>query len=240
MNKYYRILAIIGLFACLGQFAIDIYTPSLPAISQQLGVSIQSVQWSVSIYVIGLALSMLVYGPVSEAFGRRKPLLFGLVLIIVGSVICAIADSISTLLVGRFVQGCGGGAAAVLWRAIMRDLFSGDELAKYCSYLSPLIVGIMAVAPILGGYFQHYISWRASFIFILLYAVVCLCLILYQYKETSQHHHVERLQFKFIKKTFIQILSNRIFMGYSLSVFLTFGAFFLLVHYRSCDIDPFT
>ena len=183
MKRYRVILSIIGLFSCLAQFAIDIYTPSVPAIALQFHVSLNAVQWSISIYAVGLCLSMLVYGPLSDIIGRRKPLLLGLFLMMVGSLICALSKNIETLIVGRLVQGLGAGAIAVLWRAMMRDLFSGDELAKYSSYLVPVIVGIMAVAPLLGGYFQHYISWRASFVFLLLYAIVSSLLILWQYKE---------------------------------------------------------
>ena len=84
----------------------------------------------------------------------------------------------------------------------------------------------MAVAPLLGGYFQHYLSWRASFVFLFLYALTCIGLILYHYNETSQNYAVERLKFRFVTTAFCEILSNRVFTGYAACVFLTFGAFF--------------
>ena len=97
MQKHYITLTIIGLFACLAQFAIDIYTPSLLAIATQFGVSMDYVQWSITIYAFGLSLSMLINGPLSEAFGRKKPLLCGLLLILVGSLICALSQTITML-----------------------------------------------------------------------------------------------------------------------------------------------
>jgi Bcr/CflA subfamily drug resistance transporter len=226
MKKVYLNLAIIGLFACLAQFAIDIYTPSLPAIASQFGAHLNKVQWSVSLYALTLALSMLIYGPLSEAIGRKKPLLFGLLLMLAGSVICAIAENVTVLILGRIVQGLGAGGVAVLWRVIMRDLFSGDELAKYSSYLVPLFVGVMAVAPLFGGYFQHYLTWRMSFVFLCLYAIVCMLLIQFQYAETSEQHSMEKIKFNFLSNTVREILSHRIFIAYASCVSLAFGAYF--------------
>ncbi len=224
MKRYRVILSIIGLFSCLAQFAIDIYTPSVPAIALQFHVSLNAVQWSISIYAVGLCLSMLVYGPLSDIIGRRKPLLFGLFLMMVGSLICALSKNIETLIVGRLVQGLGAGAIAVLWRAMMRDLFSGDELAKYSSYLVPVIVGIMAVAPLLGGYFQHYISWRASFVFLLLYAIVSSLLILWQYKEGKLPSN--KMNIATVLSSFREVLIHRVFIAYALCVFFAFAAYF--------------
>jgi Bcr/CflA subfamily drug resistance transporter len=226
MKKHHAVLAIIGLFACLSQFAIDIYIPSLPAMALHFCVTKDYVQWSVTVYAVALALSMLVYGPLSEVFGRRKPLLFGLCLFLIGSLMCALSRSMPVLVLGRLVQGLGGGAVAVLWRAIMRDLFTGDELAQYSSYLTPLIVGIMALAPLLGGYFQHYFSWSASFLFLFFYALACIGLVFYYYEETHQDRSKAPFHFYGVMGSFAAILSNRIFIAYAATVCLAFAAYF--------------
>ena len=224
MKRYRITLLIIGLFSCLAQFAIDIYTPSVPAIALQFHVSLSAVQWSISIYAVGLCLSMLVYGPLSDAIGRRKPLILGLILMMIGSLVCALSLNITQLIVGRLVQGLGAGAIAVLWRAMMRDLFSGDELAQYSSYLVPIIVGIMAVAPLLGGYFQHYVSWRASFVFLLVYAIASSILILWQYKEAKLPSN--KMKIATVLSSFREVLIHRVFIAYALCVFLAFAAYF--------------
>ncbi len=217
---------VVVLAACLTQFGADIYAPSLPAISEQMQVDIGLVQWSMSIYMLGIALSQLVFGPLSEGIGRKVPLLLGMLIMLGGSLLCLFSTNVHMLITGRLIQGLGAGAAAALWRTIFRDLYQGDKLAKYTSYLVILIMFIVPAAPALGGYLQHYLNWQASFGFMVLYGVVVLCAIQWGYKETSQHHHLERLKPSFIGRTYLQMLTNPIFMGITLCTFLSYGAFF--------------
>ncbi len=214
------------LAVCLTQFAADIYAPSLPAVAIALNSNIHLAQWSMAIYMFGVAVSQLIYGPLSEGIGRKIPLLLGLTIMFLGSLICVFAANINTLIIGRLVQGLGAGACAALWRSTFRDIFTGDDLAKYGSYLTVFIMFIVPVAPALGGYLQHYFGWRANFIFMATYALIALAVLQYGFQETNQHHHRDKLAWKFICTTFKTLLSSRIFMLMTICTFLTYGAFF--------------
>ncbi len=217
---------VIILAVCLTQFASDIYAPSLPNIADTLNTHVDLAQWSMAIYMLGVALSQLVYGPLSEGIGRKTPLLAGLAIMLVGSLFCLFAPGIDALIWGRLIQGCGAGACAALWRSIFRDVFTGEDLAKYGSYLVIFIMFIVPAAPALGGYLQDWSGWRATFAFMSIYGLVAFLAILLGYKETSQHHHVERLKLSFVSKTYSSLLSSPVFMGVTVCTFLSYGAFF--------------
>lgn len=120
----------ITLAICLTQFASEIYAPAMPNMAGYFGVPIDSIQWSIAIYMWGVCFGQLIYGPLSEGVGRKKALLYGLFVFLIGTMVCILAPNISTLWWGRFIQGCGSAASASLWRAIFRDLFRGTDLAR--------------------------------------------------------------------------------------------------------------
>jgi Bcr/CflA subfamily drug resistance transporter len=214
------------LAVCLTQFASDIYAPSLPAIAASFKSSIHLAQFSMAIYMLGVALSQLIYGPLSEGIDRKQPLIIGLSIMLIGSLVCFFAINIHLLIIGRLIQGCGAGACAALWRSTFRDVFTGEQLAKFGSYLTVFVMFIVPIAPALGGYLQHYFGWRSIFGFMTFYTITALIAILYSFRETSKHHHTERLKLPYIISTFKQLLSSPIFMGISLCTFLSYGAFF--------------
>ncbi len=226
MNSKSMLFTIILFVACSAQIASDIYSPSLPAIAINLHTSIANAQFSMAIFMFGVAISQLFYGPLSEGLGRRIPIIVGLSILFVGNLISFFAPSITILIIGRLIQGAGAGACSALWRSIFRDTFEGDELAKYGSYFSILVTFIVPAAPVLGGYLQEYFNWRASFAFLAIYSFNTLLMVLIWLNETSQHHHIERLKPKFIVESYKHILSSSIFMGYTLCTFLCYGAFF--------------
>lgn len=225
--KSHKLLFFVLILAvCLTNVASDIYAPSLPAIAKNLGASIHLVQYSMAVYMLGVALSQLIYGPISDGFGRKIPLTIGISIMVIGSFMCLFAPNIDVLILGRFIQGCGAGACAALWRAVFRDVFTGEELSKYGSKLVIFVMFIVPAAPALGGYLQHYFDWRASFIFMSVYALIALISIIVGFKETSQHHDSEKLRLSYMMNTFRQLFSSRIFMGVTVCTFLSYGAFF--------------
>lgn len=226
MNNRNLLFIIVLLVACLSQFASDIYAPSLSVISKQLHSPINQVQWSMAIYMLGVALSLLFYGPISEGLGRKSTLVTGLCIMLIGSIMASFAPSIGVLILSRLIQGLGAGSCTGLVRAIFRDIFSGDELAKYGSYLMISIVFVVPAAPAIGAYLQHFFGWRSIFIFMSLYALVTIAVVIGFFKETSQHHHLDRLKPGFIIKSYGQILKSRVFIGMTACSFLTYGAFF--------------
>lgn len=220
------IFFIILLVGCLPGVTSDIYAPSLPAIALDFNTDINLAQWSMAIFMLGLGSMQLFYGPLSEGIGRRKTVIIGLIILLLGSLISLFAKNIYILIMGRFIQGCGAAACASIWRAIFRDSFEGEQLAKYGSYLAVIIAFIVPAAPTLGGYLQNYFGWRSSFVFLVIFTITVLLITLSILKETNKHIDKNKLKFSFIAPTFWNLLSSPIFMGYSLCVFICYGAFF--------------
>lgn len=221
-----RIIAVMMLAACLTGFAADIYIPSFLTMSQDLDSSISHVQQSMGIFLFAVSISQLIYGPISEIIGRRIPLVMGLIIALIGSLICYSANNINTLLIGRLIQGAGAGACACLWRAILKDSLSHDEISKYAGYLGIIMVFVVAASPALGGLMESYLNWKYSLLIVVIYIFITLILVLWYLSETNIHHHNNQMSFAFFKNAFSSLLSSRIFMGYSICVFLTYGAFF--------------
>lgn len=220
------ILMIVLLAGCLGQIASDIYSPALSLIAHQLHSNISLAQTSMAYYMIGMAASMIFYGIWSEGVGRRTPLISGLILSIVGLVICYFSTNMTTLIIGRFITGCGTGAASSLWRSVFRDCYSGDKMAKYGSYLSVGIIFLIPTAPAIGGFISQYLGWRAIFALLLTYSALVLFIIHLFLPETNTNIDRNRLSMAFIKQSMREVFANRHFSGALIAVFLTYGAFF--------------
>lgn len=222
-NKGALLLFIILLIASLGQVSSDLYLPSLPSMAIYFNINSHFIQFTVAVYMIGFCLSQLVYGPWSDAVGRRVPLLTGLVINLAGGLICWLAPNIYFLLLGRLLQGLGVGAANALARPILRDLFEKEKLAIYNSYLALSSVLILSLAPLLGGYIQYYAGWRYNFLFLSMYGFFTLCLVFSKITETSQHHHKDNFKLKVLFKNAKSLLTNKVFMRFSLCALLTYA-----------------
>lgn len=214
------------LAACLTGFAADIYIPSFLTIAQDFDSSISHVQQSMGMFLFSVSISQLIYGPISEIIGRRIPLVIGLIIALIGSLICFYAHNISMLLIGRLIQGAGTGACACLWRAILKDSLNSDEISKYAGYLGIIMVFIVSAAPALGGLMESCLNWKYSLLIVIIYISITLFLVLWYLNETNIYHHNNKMSFSFFHNAFGSLLSSRIFMGYTLCVFLTYGAFF--------------
>ena len=226
MNSKVVLLSALLLAVCLTQVAVDIYAPALIAIADDFNSSIAHVQHSMSIYMIGVAISQLIYGPVSEGIGRKKPLILGLVIMLVGCIICLYSTNINALIIGRFIQGTGAGACATLWRSIFRDSFTGEELSTYGSYLGTVVKFVIPAAPLLGCYLLINFGWVANFVFMGLYTMVALVCIIFFFTETNKNFHKNNLKLAYVIHNYTRLLKCKLFMGITFSTFLTFGAFF--------------
>lgn len=215
---------IMVLVSCLGQVSSDLYLPSLPAISLGLGTTDNLTQLSISLFMFGYSFSQLIYGPVSDAVGRRKPLLIGLVLCIIGGIACVFSSNIYFLICARLFQGLGAGASMALSRSITRDRCSGNELASFSTYLAILNVFVMASAPVIGGYVQHYWGWQSSFVLLSGYAIVAFFIVFFMLPETSKHIDSTSLKLNTLKNNFKQLLTHREFVGYSACIFLAYAS----------------
>ena len=155
--------ALLGLLTALGPLSTDMYLPSLPAIGLALGADTAAVQLTLSVFLLGFAAGQVVYGPLSDRFGRRPPLLAGLALFVAASVLCALAPTIELLTAARFLQAVGAAGPIVLARAVVRDLYEGPAAARELSRMGTIMGFVPAAAPILGGFLQRFLGWQSNF-----------------------------------------------------------------------------
>ena len=162
---------VLGLIIAVGAFAIDMYIPGFSAIARDLHTDPGTVQLSMTSFFVALAVGQIVYGPVSDAVGRRGPIFAGLVLFVIGSVLAALAPGIGLLIAARFVQGIGAAATAVVPMAIVRDQHTGPEAARLLALAMAALSVSPILAPVFGGFLVQYTSWRM--IFVVLIAIAC-------------------------------------------------------------------
>lgn len=167
------LVILLTMVSMVGSFISDTYLPALPTIAEDFSTTSELAQDTITLYLLGLSFSQLLYGRCADAFGRKYTLLVGLAVALLGSLgCCLVATSIRWFILFRFIQGLGAGAGVVVARAIARDLFSGEKLAQIMSYMTLFFVIAPALAPVLGGYIQHWWDWRMIFVFMLLYILV--------------------------------------------------------------------
>src|SRR3954468_11580307 len=166
--------ALLGMLSAFAPMSVDMYLPALPSMTQALGAGPGLVQLTLSAFFLGFALGQLVYGPLSDRYGRRRPLLAGLLLYTVASLLCAVTPSIWTLILARLLQGLGACAGPVLARAVVRDLYDRDRAARMLSLLFLVLSAAPLLAPTIGGQILIWVGWRAIFLLLTLFGVVSL------------------------------------------------------------------
>lgn len=180
----WRVVLLLGSLIALGPLSIDLYLPALPELTRDLSASPSSVQLTLTGILVGLGVGQLVIGPLSDVYGRRRPLLVGIAVNVVTSLLCAIAPSIVVLDILRVLQGVGAAAASVVAMAIVRDLFSGQAAAGVMSRLV-MVMGIAPVlAPSLGGAVLAVGSWRTVFVVLAGLGLLIGTLAAFRLKET--------------------------------------------------------
>lgn len=183
-RKYLQLVLVLGALSAMGPLTIDAYLPALPQLTADMGATDAQAQLTITGLLVGLGLGQLVIGPLSDAVGRRKPLLFGLAAHGVMSLLCSLAPSVTMLAVTRTLQGVGGAAVAVVAMAIVRDLFTGVRAAQLLSRLM-LVVGVAPIlAPSLGSALLSVTSWRGIFVVLAGVAVALFVLALVALPET--------------------------------------------------------
>lgn len=211
------------LITVMAPFASDSYTPSMPAITQAFGVTADQMQLTMTFYLFGVSFSQLIYGPASDRFGRRSIVLLGLLIAVIGSFFCSAATSLDFLLLARLVQGCGAGVSNALFRAVMRDSFSGPKMSQVASYAGIFYMGIFSSAPILGGYIQTYLGWRANFIFTGLLGAAIVTILWFYLHETHTKFDETATRFTNIIRNYFSMLCTPTFIGYTLISSLAFS-----------------
>ncbi|MDD5241874.1 MAG: Bcr/CflA family multidrug efflux MFS transporter [Sulfuricella sp.] len=224
-----RWLFLLGALIAIGPLSIDMYLPGFPLIEKSLGGHTGTAEFTLASFFIGLALGQLFYGPLSDRFGRRKPLLAGLVLYLIASVGCSQADSIPALAIWRFFQAFGGCAGMVITRAIVRDRCATREAARAFSMLM-LVMGLAPIlAPTLGGWVVGALDWRAVFALLAVFSLLCLAAVQFGLQETHDISHATPLRLAGILSDFRHLFANRAFLGYTLSGGLAMSGMFAYI-----------
>ena len=178
-ERFYTIFTL-GLLSAMGAFSIDMYLPGFPEIAKDLHTTIAHITLSITSFFIGISLGQMIYGPLLDKYGRKKPLYIGLVVYLLASIACAYAPTANALIALRFLQALGSCAGMVASRALVRDIFPVEENAKIFSLLMLVLALSPIVAPTLGGYMSSLFGWQS--IFIVLSSIGAVTLLLVYYK----------------------------------------------------------
>ncbi len=224
-----RLALMLGAFVALGPLTIDMYLPALPTIREELATSSATVQLTLTGTLIGLALGQLVIGPLSDALGRRRPLLAGTALHVVASLLVLVAPNIAVLGGLRVLQGVGTAAASVVALAIVRDLFEGRAAATMLSRLF-LVMGVApVVAPTIGGELLRFTNWRGVFAVLAVYGVLVLALGSLGLRETLPRSRRRSGGIADTLRTYGGLFRDRTYVGLILVAGLTMAALFTYV-----------
>ncbi|HEX8103604.1 MAG TPA: multidrug effflux MFS transporter [Solirubrobacteraceae bacterium] len=158
------LVLILGALSAFAPLSLDMYLPGLPQLGRDLGASASAAQLTLTSCLAGLALGQVIAGPLSDRFGRRSPVLAGVALYVVASVLCALAPSVALLLPLRFVQGLAGAAGIVISRAVVRDLTTGEAAARLFAALMVVNGAAPILAPVIGGQLLGFTTWRTIFL----------------------------------------------------------------------------
>jgi MFS transporter, DHA1 family, multidrug resistance protein len=226
-------LFVLGGLSAFGPLATDVYLPALPDMAEKLGTSEALAQLTISSCLVGLALGQLLAGPLSDRVGRRTPLLIGVGLFAVTSLMCAFSPSIWVLLVLRFLQGMAGAVGVVLVRAMVRDEYEGSQAARVFSHLM-LVMGLAPIiAPVLGGQILRFAPWRGIFVALAVIGLGLLALAYAVLRETlpptARHSGGMREQ----GRQLASVTTDRVFVGYAAVAGLTSGTLFSYISMSS-------
>ena len=228
-RRHAQLIIVLGSLIALGPLTIDMYLPAFPQLADDLNASTSAVQLTLTGMLGGLAVGQLVIGPLSDAFGRRRPLLLGLTAHLFASLVCAIAPSIAVLSVVRVVQGFSGAAISVVALATVRDLFSGSDMARTMSRLM-LVIGLAPIlAPSFGGLILQVTDWRGIFVVLGAAALVLVGVAFLGLEESLPPERRRSPRVGATLRTYRSLLADRTFVALVLIAGLMFSSLFVYV-----------
>ncbi len=240
--SFATLILVMGTIISIGPLAIDMYLPAFGQMSEYFGVKESKIELTLSAYFIGIACGQILYGPLIDRFGKKLPLIFGLSIFVISSLFCATSNNINGIIFLRFAQAIGSCACLVTTRAIVRDLFSGKELAQVFSYLI-LITGVAPmIAPFLGGIILTNFGWQAIFWCLAGFAVLLIIISWLFLPETS--FKKEKINFSNIKKKYWKIFQDKSFLFYAICggfsccgmfIYITTSSFVIIKFFGASD-----
>lgn len=224
-----RIALLVGGLSMFGPFAIDAVFPAFPQIGEQLGADKLAMQQVISVYLLAYAVMSLVHGALSDALGRKRVIVGGLVVFIVASIGCALSRDMGTLLFFRALQGFSAGVGYIIGRAVIRDLYDGDDAQRLMSQVSMIFSIAPAIAPIIGGWLLGWSNWMGIFWFLVALSTVLLVVTCTWLPETHPPHARLSLHPGRLLQDYLGIGRNPRFLRLAAAGSLGFGGLFLYI-----------
>ena len=212
-NSKLFLVLLLGVLSAFGPFVVDLYLPSLPQLASFFETSASMTQLTLTTAMIGLAVGQLLLGPLSDKFGRKKPLIISLVIYIISTVLIVFSPNIETMIVLRVIQGLSSAGSVVISRAIATDLYRGREMTRFFGLLMTINGIAPIISPILGSLLLEYISWKGVFVFLALIGVIVLFFCFRLKESLSAENRLQGSIFATFS-TFGVIIKNRLFMSY--------------------------
>ena len=212
-NSKAFLVILLGVLSAFGPFVVDLYLPSLPQLAQFFDTTASMTQLTLTTAMIGLAVGQLLLGPMSDKFGRKKPLIISLLIYIISTILLIFSPNIETMIVLRAVQGLSSAGSVVISRAVATDLYRGREMTRFFGLLMTINGIAPIISPILGSLLLEYIGWKGVFFFLAIIGIVVLLFCL-RLKESLIIE--KRLKGSVLSTffTFGKIIKNRMFMSY--------------------------
>ena len=212
-NSKLFLVLLLGVLSAFGPFVVDLYLPSLPQLASFFETSASMTQLTLTTAMIGLAVGQLLLGPLSDKFGRKKPLIISLVIYIISTVLIVFSSNIEMMIVLRVIQGLSSAGSVVISRAVATDLYRGREMTRFFGLLMTINGLAPIISPILGSLLLEYISWKGVFVFLALIGVIVLFFCFRLKESLSTENRLQGSIFATFS-TFGVIIKNRLFMSY--------------------------
>jgi MFS transporter, DHA1 family, multidrug resistance protein len=212
-----------------GPLSTDMYLPSLPSLVRVFETDVPTVQLTLSAFMVAFALSMLVYGPLSDRFGRRPVLIGGTAIYVLASVACALAPTIEVLIGARVLQAFGACAGPVIGRAVVRDVWGRDKAATVLAYIATAMALAPAIGPIIGGWLDVAFGWASTFWALAGFSGLALVMVVLLLGETNAHRNPDATSFGGLAKSYGALLRHRVYLGYVLTVSASYSVIFCFI-----------
>jgi len=213
----------------VGPFTIDTYLPSFPDIAADFGVDLAAMAQTLSVYLVAFAVTTLMWGPLADSFGRRRVVLGSMLLYVITSFGCASADNFSHLLILRLLQGMAASGGIVIARAVVRDVYEGENARRAMAQVMMMFALAPAAAPIIGGWLHEWLGWRSVFHFLAIYGIATTVLMLWVLPETHPPERRQPIHPRSVAGNYAMALRNGRFLTLVLTFCFLFGGLFLYI-----------
>jgi len=223
------VAALLTTLVAFGPMSTDMYLPSLPALVADFDSDVPTVQLTLSAFLVAFAVGMLVYGPLSDRFGRRPVLLGAIAVYLLASIVCALAPSIEWLIGARVLQALGCCAGPVLGRAVVRDVYGRERAASVLSYMGTAMALAPAIGPIAGGWLQVAYGWQATFWVLTAFSGLALLGVLLMLDETNAQKNPYATSALGLLRSYTALLTHRSYIGYVATISACYSVIFCFI-----------